>query len=120
MAEYSEEEESEEEPMCGEVCGVGEDEDDEEGSDGEDEEVSPFKRFGRRAEDDGEEVNIFKAVKDERRIKEIVNPRRPSEKEVKEHEVHHLPYRNWCAICVKAKGKYMDHRKSIQEEKRSE
>ncbi len=53
VCEESEEEESEEEPMC-EVCGVGEDDEDEEGSDGEEEEKSPFKEFGRRAEEDGE------------------------------------------------------------------
>ena len=58
--------ESEEDAMC-EVCGVGEDEEDEEGSDGDDEEVSPFKKLARQAEGEEEEVNIFKAVKDERK-----------------------------------------------------
>ena len=95
----------------------GDDDEDEEGSDWSEEEISPFKQARRFVEEDAEEVKRFKAVKDERRIKELVDPRRPSEKEVKEHEVHHLPYRNWCAICVKAKGKDMDHRKSVQEEK---
>ena len=28
----------------------------------------------------------------------------PTEKEVKDHEVAHLPYRSWCAHCVRGKG----------------
>ena len=36
---------------------------------------------------------------------------------MEEHEHHHLPYRNWCPICVKAKGKDADHRKGVNEER---
>ena len=28
----------------------------------------------------------------------------PTEHEVKEHEISHLPFRNWCAHCVRGKG----------------
>ena len=28
----------------------------------------------------------------------------PTEHEVKEHEVFHFPFRNWCAHCVRGKG----------------
>jgi hypothetical protein len=30
--------------------------------------------------------------------------RSPSDKEVKEHDISHLPYRNWCKHCVCGKG----------------
>ena len=29
----------------------------------------------------------------------------PSEAEVEQHELTHLPFRNWCRHCVRAKGK---------------
>ena len=29
----------------------------------------------------------------------------------------HLPYRNWCPVCIKAKGKDMDHRKDAGKER---
>ena len=47
----------------------------------------------------------------------MIDPRRPTEHEVEEHNLTHVPYRNWCPICVRAKGKDLDHRKSIEEER---
>ena len=47
----------------------------------------------------------------------LIDPRRPTQKEVEEHERTHLPYRNWCAVCVKAKGKDMDHRRDAGKER---
>jgi hypothetical protein len=46
-----------------------------------------------------------------------LDPRKPNQKEVDEHELTHLPYRNWCDICVKCKGKDLDHRKAVEEER---
>ena len=59
----------------------------------------------------------IKATREERIEKELVDPRRPTEHEVEEHNLTHIPYRNWCPICVRAKGKDLDHRKSIEEER---
>ena len=50
-----------------------------------------------------------------RAVKEMVDPRRPSQREVEEHERHHLPYRNWCPVCVKAKGKEMPNHMLFEE-----
>ena len=47
---------------------------------------------------------------DERAVKKMLDPRRPTKAEVEEHELFHLPYRNWCPVCVEAEGKEMDHR----------
>ena len=33
----------------------------------------------------------------------------PSESEVEQHELTHLPFRNWCRHCVRAKGKESPH-----------
>ena len=121
-SEDSEEEEwevdeDEDEDLECRVCGVGDGEEEEARDDSEDEGVSPFKAERRAGDDWEDEVRRVKAIKDERAAKEVVDPRRPSEREVKEHNLHHLPYRNWCKICVQAKGKDNDHRKSTQEER---
>ena len=50
---------------------------------------------------------------DEREVKRLLDPRRPSESEVRDHCRTHLPYRNWCYHCVRGKGKDLDHRRGI-------
>ena len=32
------------------------------------------------------------------------DPRKPSESEVKEHEMTHIPFRSWCKHCVRGQG----------------
>ena len=49
--------------------------------------------------------------KKENVMRRILDPTRPTEKEVEQHNITHLPYRNWCPHCVRAKGKDADHRK---------
>jgi hypothetical protein len=66
----------------------------------------------------GEEVGErIRASREERVVKKMIDPRRPTEREVEEHNLMHLPYRNWCPVCVRAKGKDSDHRKSLDEER---
>ena len=48
----------------------------------------------------GEEAERIKATRDERVVKELLDPRKPTEKEVEEHERTHLPYRNWCSTWI--------------------
>jgi hypothetical protein len=57
------------------------------------------------------------AEKGDEFVKTVADPRLPSQKEVEKHCLTHLPYRNWCAICVAAKGKDLDHRKCVREER---
>ena len=53
-----------------------------------------------------------------RLLKEVVDPRRPSVAEVEAHwRGNHGSYRNWCPICVKARGKDLDHRADTGEER---
>ena len=65
----------------------------------------------------GEETRRLKKDDDERAedIKRLIDPRKPTKEEVDLHDLFHLPYRNWCPVCVKAKGKELDHRKSAEE-----
>ena len=51
-------------------------------------------------------------------VRAMVDPRLLTEEEVANHELTHLPYRNWCPACVKAKGKDLDHRGAVDKERK--
>ena len=55
------------------------------------------------------------ASKGDEHVKLVADPRLPTEKEVEKHCLTHLPYRNWCSVCVAAKGKDLDHRECVCE-----
>ena len=65
----------------------------------------------------GTEVNRLRVKEESGGItRKLLDPRLPSKEDVKEHELSgHLPYRNWCPSCVKAKGKDLDHRRDAGE-----
>ena len=43
-------------------------------------------------------------------VKAIRDPKLPTQEVVDRHRVMgHLPFRDWCHICVQARGKEMDH-----------
>ena len=65
----------------------------------------------------GEEAVRKQRVEDRRDVRKLGDPRKPSQEEVDEHALSHIPYRNWCAICVRCKGKDLDHRKAVHGEK---
>ena len=52
------------------------------------------------------------------RLRNIGDPRLPSKKEVEEHYLTHVPYRNCCLHCVRGRGKDLDHRKALEEDRR--
>lgn len=87
-----EDEESEEEEECV-VAGMDEDE-----AVGEGEEIEC-------GECEGGDIERVKASKEERVVKELTDPRKPSAEQIEKHNRHHMPYRNWCPICVKARGR---------------
>ena len=43
------------------------------------------------------------------------DPKKPSDEEVQEHMMTHLPYRNWCRHCVRGRGKELPHTKNKDE-----
>ena len=51
------------------------------------------------------------------RMRNIGDPRLPTRREVENHNITHVPYRNWCPHCVRGRGKDLDHRKSADEER---
>ena len=91
--------------------------------------VRPKQRMGRNEEmwidgvdEDGDEVvdlgdEDMDGEAGKRVVRKLLDPILPSQAEVREHELTHLPYRNWCPHCIKGKGKEMGHhRKSRDEE----
>ena len=46
-------------------------------------------------------------------MKNFVDPRLPSPAEQAAHALTHVPYRNWCDVCVRAKGRDLDHRTAV-------
>ena len=55
---------------------------------------------------------------DEREVKMMGDPRRPSQAEVDDHaRKNHCPHRNWCGVCVRACGKDLDHRADSDKER---
>ena len=47
----------------------------------------------------------------QRNTKRMLDPRLPSSEEVRQHNLTHTPYRNWCPHCVRGRGKEMDHKR---------
>jgi hypothetical protein len=43
-------------------------------------------------------------------------PIQPTKKIIEDHEVSHLPFRNWCAACVRGGGKSVHHRSLDKQE----
>ena len=60
----------------------------------------------------GEGVERVKLPKEDVGIKRMKSPVLPSQEEVDAPYIRgHLPYRDWCPVCVKAQGRESAHRK---------
>ena len=60
--------------------------------------------LGAQPEEDEQEDNLRK----------LVDPKLPTQEKVDEHYLRgHVPYRNWCPVCIQAGGKDMDHQKDL-------
>jgi hypothetical protein len=67
----------------------------------------------------GDQVERLALGKEGAVVRKLLDPKLPSQEEVEEHYVRgHFPYRNWCNICVKAKGKEMSHQKEGGKERK--
>jgi hypothetical protein len=51
-----------------------------------------------------------------RNPRRMLDPKLPSQREIEEHSLTHLPYRNWCAHCVLGKGRAAPHFKRSERE----
>ena len=67
---------------------------------------------------EGEDVEAEpeQAYGDVRKMKKLLDPCLPTRAEREEHELTHLPFRNWCGHCVKGRGVEMAHNRSGPQE----
>ena len=65
--------------------------------------------FGN-GDEDGE--GLEEVSEEAMRVRKLVDPKKPSQQEVDEHFLSHLPFRNWCPHCMKGKAKELDCRRS--------
>ena len=66
----------------------------------------------------GFEAGRVDAQEEGKFVKRLVDPRLLTEEEVAHHELTRLPYRNWCPVSVKAKGKDLDNRGAVDKERK--
>ena len=63
-----------------------------------------------------EEENEFDLSCQSAEAKALPQPGIPSKQEYERHLLTHMPYRTWCEICVKSKGKARQSRRVAKEE----
>ena len=69
-------------------------------------------------DDTGIEGERLVIKRDDEVIKKVKDPKLPTSDEVDGHYVMgHIPYRDWCPICVKAQGRHMGHMKDDGKER---
>jgi hypothetical protein len=52
----------------------------------------------------------------QRPVRPLLDPKLPGEAEVRQHNLTHMPFRNWCPHCVRGRGKEMEHRRRKETE----
>ena len=53
---------------------------------------------------------------DSRSMKKMIDPCLPTRAEIDEHEMTHLPFRNWCRHCIMGRGKERGHFKAERDQ----
>ena len=68
--------------------------------------------------DGGIESERLELEKEEDVVKKVNDPKLPTAGEVEKHRVMgHLPFRDWCPVCIKARGRETDHRRATGKER---
>ena len=77
--------------------------------------LSPMEVSGEVLPSQGEKVKVPREQEyGVRNPRKLMDPRLPTQQEVDEHNLTHLPYRSWCPYCVGGKGKMAAHFKQIR------
>ena len=48
--------------------------------------------------------------------RKVQDPKRPSEPEIAEHELTHLPFRSWCTHCIRGRGEATPHARADRDD----
>ena len=61
--------------------------------------------------EEGEEISIQEGADIEvEPVKVATDPGRPTESQIEEHRMTHIPFRSWCRWCVLGRGRGLQHR----------
>ena len=104
------------------VADVGQDEEEEEmrGEEPAEVDLDENQRRGERKEGGKDEPSrVEPDAEIGGRMRNIGDPRLPTRREVENHNLTHVPYRNWCPHCVRGRGKDLDHRRSVEDNRRT-
>ncbi len=71
--------------------------------------------MGREAE--AVEVEEGHEVEEARRPVIAKDPGNPTQAEIEEHEIAHLPFRSWCAFCIRGKAHNDGHKRQKNKDK---
>ena len=75
--------------------------------------------FGEEEEEE-REIDMEDSSKEGMRARVVRAGHAPTDREVEEHVVNHLPFRSWCRHCVKGKARSLPHRVRSAEDKKEE
>lgn len=54
---------------------------------------------------------------DDEVVRNLTEPKMPSEKELEKHYLMaHIPYRNWCLVCARARGRQTQDSQEFEKE----
>ena len=68
------------------------------------------------SDEEGEaEVEEVQDYGDVRTMRKMVDPKLPSKEDIEQHEMTHLPFRNWCRHCVRGRGVEASHRRAVRD-----
>ena len=68
--------------------------------------------------DMGEDCGKVRVEKEGAVVKKLLDPKLPTQAVVEDHWLRgHVEYRNWCEVCVRARGKEWDHTKVGEKER---
>ena len=75
---------------------------------------------GSRGSSEREEPEDDEQEEEGRSPEALATPEGPSNREREEHNLTHIPYRDWCEHCVRARARKRAHRRRKQELKKEE
>ena len=75
--------------------------------------VRPLDGISEDADSEREEMEDLKESKTPKGVKDVS---KPCQAEIDEHNLTHLPFRDWCPYCVQGRGVSLPHRKRKIEE----
>ena len=79
--------------------------------------VSPLEEGASQEASSSEQARAEESISEQTSSRSLSSPVKPTERMVEDHNVSHIPFRSWCAHCVRGQAKSIGHvRHNKQEE----